>query len=57
MSLLDPVWTSLLYLAAAVCFILALRGLSSPRTARRGNLVGALGALIAVVTVFLSARL
>ncbi|MFF2346231.1 NAD(P)(+) transhydrogenase (Re/Si-specific) subunit beta [Pseudarthrobacter sp. NPDC058119] len=57
MSLLDPIWTSLLYLAAAVCFILALRGLSSPRTARRGNLVGALGALIAVVTVFLSARL
>ncbi|WP_457947164.1 NAD(P)(+) transhydrogenase (Re/Si-specific) subunit beta [Pseudarthrobacter sp. alpha12b] len=57
MSLLGPVWTSLLYLAAAVCFILALRGLSSPRTARRGNLVGALGALIAVVTVFLSARL
>ena len=57
MSLLVPVWTSLLYLAAAVCFILALRGLSSPRTARRGNLVGALGALIAVVTVFLSARL
>ncbi|VXA99795.1 NAD(P)(+) transhydrogenase (Re/Si-specific) subunit beta [Arthrobacter sp. 8AJ] len=57
MSLLDPVWTSLLYLAAAVCFILALRGLSSPRTARRGNLVGALGALIAVVTVFLSTRL
>jgi NAD(P) transhydrogenase subunit beta len=57
MSLLDPIGTSLLYLVAAVCFILALRGLSSPRTARRGNLVGALGALIAVVTVFLSARL
>jgi NAD(P) transhydrogenase subunit beta len=57
MTLLDPVWTSLLYLAAAVCFILALRGLSSPRTARRGNLIGALGALIAVVAVSLSARL
>ncbi|TLM73803.1 NAD(P)(+) transhydrogenase (Re/Si-specific) subunit beta [Pseudarthrobacter sp. NamB4] len=57
MTLLDPVWTALLYLVAAVCFILALRGLSSPRTARRGNLIGALGALIAVVTVFLSARL
>jgi NAD(P) transhydrogenase subunit beta len=56
-TLLDPVWTSLLYLAAAVFFILALRGLSSPRTARRGNLVGAFGALVAVVTVFLSARL
>jgi NAD(P) transhydrogenase subunit beta len=57
MSLLDPVWTSLLYLAAAVFFILALRGLSSPRTARRGNLIGAFGALLAVVTVFLSTRL
>ncbi len=56
-SILDPVWTSLLYLLAAVFFILALRGLSSPRTARRGNLIGALGALIGVVTVFLSAQL
>lgn len=57
MSLLDPAWTSLLYLLAAVFFILALRGLSSPRTARRGNLIGALGALIGVITVFLSAQL
>ena len=57
MNLLNPVWTSLLYLIAAVFFILALRGLSSPRTARRGNLIGAAGALIAVVTVFLSSRL
>ncbi|MFD5278194.1 NAD(P)(+) transhydrogenase (Re/Si-specific) subunit beta [Pseudarthrobacter sp. NPDC058362] len=57
MSILDPVWTSLLYLVAAVFFILALRGLSSPRTARRGNLIGALGAVVGVVTVFLSARL
>ncbi|HET6794924.1 MAG TPA: NAD(P)(+) transhydrogenase (Re/Si-specific) subunit beta [Acidimicrobiales bacterium] len=36
------------YLAAAVAFILALRGLSSPRTARAGNLIGAVGMLIAV---------
>ena len=47
----------MLYLVAAVCFILALKGLGSPSTARRGNLIGAFGALIAVVTVFLSMRL
>ena len=57
MSVLGPGWTALFYLAAAVCFILALKGLSSPRTARRGNAIGAAGALVAVVTVFLSAKL
>ncbi len=43
----------LIYLVAAVCFILALKGLSSPKTARNGNLIGAVGALLATVTVFL----
>jgi NAD(P) transhydrogenase subunit beta len=57
MSLLSAEWTALLYLVAAVCFILALKGLSSPRTARRGNLIGAAGATLAVITVFLSAKL
>ncbi|MCU1447777.1 NAD(P)(+) transhydrogenase (Re/Si-specific) subunit beta [Cryobacterium sp.] len=57
MSLLSAEWTALLYLVAAVCFILALKGLSSPRTARRGNLIGAGGATLAVITVFLSAKL
>lgn len=57
MTLLDPTVTSLLYLAAAVFFILALKGLNSPRTARRGNLIGAFGALVAVGTVFFSVRL
>jgi H+-translocating NAD(P) transhydrogenase subunit beta len=47
-------WAQLGYLAAAVCFIVALKGLSSPRTARRGNLIGAVGALLASVIVFLS---
>lgn len=45
------------YLVAAVCFILALKGLSSPRTARRGNLIGAVGALIALVVAFGSEEL
>lgn len=57
MSILSPEWTALLYLVSAVCFILALKGLSSPRSARRGNLIGAFGALLAVVTVFLSVHL
>jgi H+-translocating NAD(P) transhydrogenase subunit beta len=47
-------WAQLGYLAAAVCFIVALKGLSSPRHARRGNLIGAAGALLACVIVFLS---
>jgi H+-translocating NAD(P) transhydrogenase subunit beta len=47
-----PTWIQLGYLVAAVCFILALKGLSSPRTARVGNLIGAAGALLAVVLVF-----
>jgi NAD(P) transhydrogenase subunit beta len=42
--------TLLAYLASAVLFILALKGLSSPVTARRGNMRGALGMLIAVIT-------
>jgi H+-translocating NAD(P) transhydrogenase subunit beta len=46
-------WAQLGYLAAAVCFIVALKGLSSPKTARRGNLIGAAGALLACVIVFL----
>ena len=57
MSILSPEWAAGLYLVAAVCFILALKGLGSPKTARRGNLIGAFGALVAVVTVFLSMRI
>ncbi len=46
----DANLTALLYLVASVCFIMALRGLSSPVTARRGNLYGIVGMIIAVVT-------
>lgn len=40
----------LLYLIASVLFILALKGLSSPETARRGNVYGIAGMAIAIVT-------
>ena len=42
----------LIGLAAGVCFILALKGLSHPKTARRGNLIGALGATVATLVLF-----
>ena len=42
----------LIGLSAGVMFILALKGLSHPRTARGGNLLGAAGATIATVAVF-----
>ena len=54
MNVLSPEVTALLYLAAAVAFILALKGLSSPKSARSGNLIGAVGALVGVGTVFFS---
>ncbi|HET7708192.1 MAG TPA: NAD(P)(+) transhydrogenase (Re/Si-specific) subunit beta [Sphingomicrobium sp.] len=45
-----PAWVLLAYLVAGVCFILALRGLSSPESSRRGNMFGMVGMAIAVVT-------
>ncbi|ARB93695.1 NAD(P)(+) transhydrogenase (Re/Si-specific) subunit beta [Legionella longbeachae] len=38
----------LFYLLAAICFILALKGLASPASARRGNLLGITGMILAV---------
>ena len=46
-------WTGFAYLVAAVCFIMALRGLSSPTSARQGNVMGIIGMVIAVVTTLL----
>lgn len=57
MSLLSADATEVGYLIAAICFILALKGLSSPKTARRGNLIGAFGAVVALATVFASTDL
>jgi NAD(P) transhydrogenase subunit beta len=48
-----PTWAQLLYLLCGVCFILALKGLSGPKTARNGNLLGAAAAVVACVLPFL----
>ena len=42
--------SAVLYLVAGVLFILSLRGLSSPASSRRGNLLGMIGMAIAVAT-------
>ena len=42
--------TAFLYLVASVLFIFALRGLSSPESARRGNFYGVLGMTLAILT-------
>src|SRR5207245_1502702 len=44
---------NLLYLVTIACFVLALRFLSSPATARRGNQIGAVGMVIAIVATLI----
>jgi len=50
----NQTWVQLSYLVAALCFILALKGLSSPKYARRGNFIGAFGAVLAVVVTLVA---
>ncbi|MBA3783904.1 MAG: NAD(P)(+) transhydrogenase (Re/Si-specific) subunit beta [Nocardioides sp.] len=47
-----PVWAQFVYLLCAVGFILALKGLSGPKTARTGNLIGAAAAVVACALPF-----
>ncbi|MFB3785656.1 MAG: NAD(P)(+) transhydrogenase (Re/Si-specific) subunit beta [bacterium] len=49
----NPALINLVYLLASVLFIFGLMGLSHPRTAVRGNLIGALGMLLAIVVTLL----
>ena len=49
----DPDVLGVLYLVSIVCFVLALRFLSSPRHARRGNWLGGVGMLVAIGTTLL----
>ena len=48
-----PAWVLIAYLIAGICFILALRGLSSPASSQRGNRFGMAGMAIAVGTTLL----
>src|SRR5688572_20316534 len=49
-SIMSPELVAVAYLIAGACFILALRGLSSPASSQRGNRLGMAGMAIAVVT-------
>ena len=51
-----PAWVLLAYLVAGVCFILALRGLSSPVSSRRGNRFGMFGMALALITTLVHYR-
>lgn len=46
-----------LYLIASVCFIMSLQGLSSAKTAKRGNLLGIIGMAIAIGTTLLGSSI
>ena len=49
-AIASPSWVLIAYLIAGICFILALRGLSSPASSQRGNRLGMIGMAIAVGT-------
>ena len=51
---MTPVWSQIGNLGAALAFIIALKALSSPKSARLGNRIGAIGAIAAVAIVFFS---
>ena len=54
---MDNTVINLIYLVASVLFILGIRGLTHPRTAVRGNLLGATGMLLAVVATLLDQQI
>ena len=53
----EEAFIKLFYLVAAVLFILGLKGLSHPKTAVRGNLLGAVGMLLAIVVTLMDERI
>ena len=53
---MDEGWENFVYLVASVLFIFGIKGLTHPRTARRGNLTSAVGMLLAVVATLMAER-
>ncbi|MDO7636539.1 MAG: NAD(P)(+) transhydrogenase (Re/Si-specific) subunit beta, partial [Porticoccaceae bacterium] len=51
---MNPNLVNFIYLIAGVLFILGIKGLTKPKTAVRGNMLSALGMLLAVVVTLLS---
>jgi hypothetical protein len=54
---MDPQIRNLFYILAAVLFIFGIKGLTHPRTAVRGNLLGALGMFVAIVVTVIDKQM
>src|SRR4051794_37477869 len=50
---LQKIFETVTYIIAGICFILSLRWLSAPSTARRGNIVGQIGMAAAIIGALL----
>ncbi|MBX3440909.1 MAG: NAD(P)(+) transhydrogenase (Re/Si-specific) subunit beta [Planctomyces sp.] len=55
--MIHSIGIDLTYLAAAVLFILGLKGMTHPRTAVRGNLMGSVGMLLAIIATLLAGKI
>jgi NAD(P) transhydrogenase subunit beta len=53
----DPQIRNIFYILAAVLFIFGIKGLTHPRTAVRGNLLGALGMFVAIVVTLIDQQM
>lgn len=51
---MNTAYLSFAYLLSSVLFILSIRGLASPDTARRGNILGMVAMLIAIIVTMFS---
>ena len=54
---MTELYTGLAYLVSSVCFIMALKGLSSPESSRQGNMYGMVGMALAIGTTLMSPQI